>query len=630
MGWPSEHDRSTGPRLAISQRPPSVSNTHIHRNSLPAGVNLQEYLVESVLGAGGFGITYLCRDTHLEKRVAIKEFFPSSLVVRALDGGVIPTQSEHQDSYAQGLQRFIQEARTLARFAHPHIVRVNRYFEANGTGYMVMDFEEGQPLNRLQAQGHALGEDRARALLAPLFDGLQAVHDAGFLHRDIKPANIFIRTSGGPVLLDFGSARHALGGATQTLTAMVTPGFAPIEQYSSDGEQGPWTDIYAMGGVLYWALTGENPPDAVKRLKRDTVPDRLAAVSASASLASLRAIDWALQLDERERPRSLAEWRRALNGEIAPDTVTARTLDMAPTASVPVALVASNPKAESRGLRRMEGSPHASGSPTGEAVLASSRDGVRSGGQSKRGTSLSKSVPMPEARRGFTVWHGLFWGAALLAALAFGQNWMQGVRQREQAAQAAAEQAVQAAAAARAAQEAIREAQQREARELLAKEREVREREVALRAQEARVADAARARDAQRDAETGPRMGAAPPAEFLRPPVQPPPLEGSPLRPMPAPQSAVDEARRNDPMAARKHADFRRADTDRDGYLNRDEARVLPRVSDDFGLIDVNRDGRLSLDEFFNWRPPRPQGPALGDPRPGPPRIEGPPPPQPR
>ena len=347
-----------------------MSNTQIHRNSLPAGVTLQEYLVESVLGAGGFGITYLCRDTHLEKRVAIKEFFPSSLVVRALDGGVIPTQNEHHDSYAQGLQRFIQEARTLARFAHPHIVRVNRYFEANGTGYMVMDFEEGQPLNRLQAQGHALGEDRARALLAPLFDGLQAVHDAGFLHRDIKPANIFIRASGGPVLLDFGSARHALGGATQTLTALVTPGFAPIEQYSSDGEQGPWTDIYAMGGVLYWALTGENPPDAVKRLKRDTVPDRLAAVSTSASLASLRAIDWALQLDERERPRSLAEWRRALNGEIAPDTVAVRTLDLALTATVPGTLVGTDPKVESKGLRRLEGSTHTAGNAITAAASA--------------------------------------------------------------------------------------------------------------------------------------------------------------------------------------------------------------------------------------------------------------------
>jgi serine/threonine protein kinase len=249
-----------------------MPETTTYRNALPLQSMLLEYRLESVLGAGGFGMTYLGWDTHLEKHVAIKEYLPTDLAVRALDGSIVPITTELQHDYQWGLERFILEARTLAKFSHPHIVRVNRYFEANGTSYMVMDYEKGESLNQMLKRGQQPDEAKLKSILMPLLDGLQAVHATGFLHRDIKPSNIFVRESGSPVLIDFGAARHAIGGVTRSLTSVLTPGYAPLEQYSSDGHQGPWSDIYAMAGVLYRALVNDSPPDAVSRMKGDTLP----------------------------------------------------------------------------------------------------------------------------------------------------------------------------------------------------------------------------------------------------------------------------------------------------------------------------------------------------------------------
>jgi hypothetical protein len=292
---------------------------------------LLEYRLEGVLGAGGFGMTYLGRDTHLEKLVAIKEYLPTDLVVRALDGSIMPITSELQAEYQWGLERFIQEARTLARFSHPHIVRVNRYFQANGTGYMVMDYEKGESLYQMLKRGLRPDEARLKGILLPLLDGLKAVHAAGFLHRDIKPSNIFVRESGSPVLIDFGAARHAVGGATRSLTAVLTPGYAPLEQYSSDGHQGPWSDIYAMAGVIYRALVDDNPPDAVSRTKADTLPGKLARARGRVSEPFLEAVEWALALDEKERPQSVQEWQQALQGRMPAPSTTRAALQSAPT-----------------------------------------------------------------------------------------------------------------------------------------------------------------------------------------------------------------------------------------------------------------------------------------------------------
>ena len=300
-----------------------------YRNALPLNTMLLEYRLESVLGAGGFGITYLGWDTNLEKHVAIKEYLPGELAIRALDGSVLPVNTENEYNYKWGLDRFIQEARTLAKFSHPNIVRVNRFFEANGTSYMVMDYEAGESLHQYLRRTPMPDEAALKNILMPILDGLQAVHKVGFLHRDIKPSNVFIRENGIPVLLDFGSARMAAGSISKSMTAIVSPGYAPLEQYSNDGNQGPWSDIYALSAVICRAVTSENPPDAVKRMKLDSVPHALTAARTRYSERFLKAIEWGMTLDERMRPQSIAEWRDLFLGR-APMTAFSRGAAISP------------------------------------------------------------------------------------------------------------------------------------------------------------------------------------------------------------------------------------------------------------------------------------------------------------
>jgi len=291
-----------------------MTRSTVYRNALQTRTMLMEYRLDAVLGAGGFGLTYLAWDGHLEKHVAIKEYLPAELAMRSQDGTIVPVTTNREYDYQWGLERFLQEARTLARFTHPHIVRVNRYFEANGTAYMVMDYEKGEPMSQLLKREPYPDETKLRAILMPLLDGLRAVHEAGFLHRDIKPGNIFLREQGSPVLIDFGSARHALGGARDNYTAVVTPGYAPLEQYTADGRQGAWSDIYALSGVFCRAVTQHSPPDAVSRLRRDIVPQMLAAARGRYSEALLEALNWGLAMDEHRRPQSVAEWLPVVSG----------------------------------------------------------------------------------------------------------------------------------------------------------------------------------------------------------------------------------------------------------------------------------------------------------------------------
>jgi len=282
-----------------------------HRNALQRGFWLNEYQIKSVLGKpGGFGITYLATDTHLEQSVAIKEYLPSDFAVREGRSTVYVKSSSYEDNFKWGLDNFIKEARALARFTHPNIVRVLRFFEANGTAYMVMEYQEGKSLTDYLEQQRILTEEELLIIVKPLLDGLIEIHKANLLHRDIKPNNIYIRHDDSPVLLDFGSARYAVGQKTRSVTSIVTPGYAPLEQYDDEiKDQGPWTDIYAMGAVMYRAIKGEAPPAATRRVMKDPMISAVKVGKGKYNKNLLQAIDCALQLSEEDRPRTVDEWR---------------------------------------------------------------------------------------------------------------------------------------------------------------------------------------------------------------------------------------------------------------------------------------------------------------------------------
>ncbi len=287
------------------------------QNALPEGYSLHWYEIESILGSGGFGITYLARDTNLNRLVAIKEYFPKEMATREEDSRVNPICDDSAVDFTNGLDRFISEARTVARCQHPNIVSVYSVFEANGTAYMVMEYQRGQSLSRAMRSGLIRGETDLVALVRPLLDGLMFMHDAGFIHRDIKPDNIFIREDGVPMLLDFGAARQSVGFGTQRMTTMLTPSYAPIEQYNTSGraeKQGPWTDIYSFGATLYRLIAGRGPIDAVSRANALLESGKDAYVSikdtkpAGYSHALLTAIDHALAYRPSDRPQTVKEW----------------------------------------------------------------------------------------------------------------------------------------------------------------------------------------------------------------------------------------------------------------------------------------------------------------------------------
>jgi hypothetical protein len=292
------------------------------RNALPIGDTLQNYRIEDVLGSGGFGITYVASEAVTERRVAIKEFLPSNIAVRDRDSrSVHPISESSREDYEWGLERFRREAKVLITLEHRNIVPVLNYFEANGTGYLVMAYQDGKSLGALLKRDMRLSQAEIDDILLPILDGIRAIHSAGFLHRDIKPDNIFIRSDGVPVIIDFGSARLALSQHTRNLTAIVSEGYAPFEQYQSDGNQGPWSDIYAFGATLYRCVTGRRPIEAPARVAAVVKgrPDPLEPASVAAvgdyAPALLNAIDRALIVDEASRPQDTDAFAALLRGE---------------------------------------------------------------------------------------------------------------------------------------------------------------------------------------------------------------------------------------------------------------------------------------------------------------------------
>ncbi len=284
--------------------------------TLAIDTRLDDFRITAVLGQGGFGVTYKAVDERLQRAVAIKEYLPQQFALRDETATVRPRGAQHEEVFKWGLARFIDEARTLAMFKHPNIVAVIRYLEANGTAYLVMEYEEGKDLERWisgRSEGvpEALLVDR---ILRPLLDGLAKIHEKGLLHRDIKPENVFIRRDGTPVLIDFGSSRAQDPGQSNTLTSIVSAGYSPFEQYGGTQRQGPWSDLYALAGTIYRVIAGRAPIDAIARHQGTELPSAVVVGAGRYSGQLLRAIDQALALDPRARPQTAAAFADLLRG----------------------------------------------------------------------------------------------------------------------------------------------------------------------------------------------------------------------------------------------------------------------------------------------------------------------------
>ena len=282
------------------------------------GSRLRDYEFVSVLGQGAFGITYRARHANLNRDVAIKEYLPSSLALRDGPTAVLPRSTEHTEEFVWGRERFLEEARTLATLSRASaVVRVFDFLEANGTAYIVMELAHGETLaSRIETSGR-LSPQTIERILYPVLDGLEQVHDVGFLHRDIKPANIILDARDNPTLIDFGAARVAMAGRTSQMTAIFTPGYAAKEQFTS-GKQGPWTDIYGLSATVYHAITGRKPPSALERMGEDRF-EPIADIAGPKFPAGLLAgIDAGMVLREKDRPQSIADWRRILSPAALP------------------------------------------------------------------------------------------------------------------------------------------------------------------------------------------------------------------------------------------------------------------------------------------------------------------------
>jgi len=295
-------------------------------HALPPGTLIEGFRIVRPIGEGGFGIVYLAWDPALERQVAIKEYMPTSLALRQPASHDVTMRSDaHRTTFEAGLRSFVNESRLLARFDHPALVKVFRFWEGNRTAYMAMPYYEGPTLKAALAQTHGrVPEAQLRAWLGPLLDALAALHAENCFHRDVSPDNILL-TASGPLLLDFGAARRVIGDRTQALTTMLKPGFAPIEQYGGDTLQGPWTDLYALAGVVHYAITGRTPLASVARMVDDTHLALATSHAGHYSRSFLLTIDAALSLRPEARPQSVAQFRALLDG-VATDAPPAASI----------------------------------------------------------------------------------------------------------------------------------------------------------------------------------------------------------------------------------------------------------------------------------------------------------------
>ncbi|MEO8807943.1 MAG: serine/threonine-protein kinase [Burkholderiaceae bacterium] len=296
--------------------PPPAASVAEH-DALPPGTRFGEFEILRVLGVGGFGIVYLTQDHSLERQVALKEYMPAALASRGLGPMITVRSASFAETYAIGLRSFVNEARLLARFDHPSLVKVYRFWEDNATAYMVMPYLQGITLrDARKAMLRAPDEAWVLGVIHPMLDALELLHREGVYHRDIAPDNILLPPVGQPILLDFGAARHVISDRTQSLTAILKPSYAPIEQYAemTQMRQGPWTDLYALGAVMHFLLFGVPPAPATARAMQDDAEPIEQRVVPGVSQRLLDAVGWALRVRPLERPQNVAELRAALKG----------------------------------------------------------------------------------------------------------------------------------------------------------------------------------------------------------------------------------------------------------------------------------------------------------------------------
>ncbi|MDQ3059947.1 MAG: DUF4384 domain-containing protein [Pseudomonadota bacterium] len=311
---PPEDERTLMPPSGASGSGVSGAQDN-DRNVLQSGVRLGEFEILSVIGSGGFGIVYLAYDHSLQRKVALKEYMPSSLAARSNFLHVTVKSERHAETFQAGMRSFINEARLLAQFDHPSLLKVYRFWEANGTAYMAMPFYQGLTLTQT-LRGREAPPDEAwlKSLLAPLLDALETLHAEQCFHRDIAPDNILMLADDRPLLLDFGAARRAIGGMAQAFTVILKPGYAPIEQYADVAtmQQGAWTDLYALASVVHFAITGRPPAPSVARMVCDPQIPLAQSAAGRYSDAFLQVIDRALGVKPQDRPQSVAEFRLLL------------------------------------------------------------------------------------------------------------------------------------------------------------------------------------------------------------------------------------------------------------------------------------------------------------------------------
>lgn len=339
----------------------TLTPANASENCLAVGTRLGDFQITGILGEGGFGIVYKAFDESLQRTVAIKEYMPGTLSGRGADGAVQVRAERHKEAFDAGLKSFINEARLLAQFDHPSLVKVYRFWEQNRTAYMVMRYYDGQTLKDIvRERPDIVTEAWLKFIFKQILEALDTLYKAKVLHRDVSPDNIIVQKNGDAVLLDFGSARQIIGDMTQGLTVILKPGYAPVEQYSDDATmaQGPWTDIYALAAVMYFAIAKNPPVTSVARMIKDSLVMLQDGTHVGFSYKFLVAIDKGLALQPEDRPQTMDEFRRLLGIPAFASSRTSRSsrASKSATDSHGSKTDHTGPKTQSRS-RRIEPSP---------------------------------------------------------------------------------------------------------------------------------------------------------------------------------------------------------------------------------------------------------------------------------